>query len=66
MNFKMVLTFILTLSNKTDACLKVIADDFKPGAQLNIKNTCRHIIWNRIFILNKHLEPMYSLLHFDC
>jgi hypothetical protein len=28
MNLKMVLTFILTLSNKTDACLKVIADDF--------------------------------------
>jgi hypothetical protein len=29
----MVLTFILTLSNKTDACLKVIADDFTTGAQ---------------------------------
>jgi hypothetical protein len=61
----MVLTFILTLSNKTDACLKVIADDFTTS-QLNIKKHVSSYNLNRIFIFGKHLEPMYSLLHFDC
>jgi hypothetical protein len=37
MNFKNGSTFILTLSNKTDACLKVIADDFYNLALNNIK-----------------------------
>jgi hypothetical protein len=43
----MVLTFILTLNNKTDACLKVMMI-LQPGAQLNIKNTCRHIMESHI------------------
>jgi hypothetical protein len=65
MNFKNGSDIYTHFKHKTDACLKVIADDFYNLA-LNLQKTCRHIIWNRIFILNKHLEPMYSLLHFDC
>jgi hypothetical protein len=44
----MVLTFILTLSNKTDACLKVIADDFTTWLNLTLKHVSSYNLESHI------------------